>query len=106
MAGAGSLVFQWGSTIKSLAQVGTYPDITLDVARNQNFNHQPTTFSPLQAPLDTDVGASSALSATLFSQSLSNKKGPLAACGDTTQCCGQGEGGCDSAANRWVDFTF
>ena len=32
--GAGCLVSQWGSTIKcALSQVGTHPDMTLDVAR-------------------------------------------------------------------------
>lgn len=52
-----------------------------------------------QVPLDTSVSASSALSAVEFSRSISrrNRDDPSA---DNSQCCGEGDGSCQSTANR------
>ncbi|XP_013408735.1 cytoplasmic tRNA 2-thiolation protein 2-A [Lingula anatina] len=54
-----------------------------------------------QAPLDTNVPASSALNATLFSQSLSQKSststiGGASNCDKTDSCCGEGDGSCQT----------
>ncbi|XP_033754101.1 cytoplasmic tRNA 2-thiolation protein 2-A-like [Pecten maximus] len=47
------------------------------------------------APLDTDVGACSALSAVEFSSLISRtRKGKVTTCGDSTTCCGEGDGSC------------
>ena len=76
-----------------------------------------------QAHIDTDVDEASALSATMFSQSLSNKSKttPLEGINATggqqecpsqghrsvgqvdqaSQCCGQGEGSCKSTPRTW-----
>lgn len=48
-----------------------------------------------EAPLDTDVGDSSALSAVEFSSLISRrKKGKVNECKNTTACCGEGDGSC------------
>ena len=76
-----------------------------------------------QAHIDTNVGEASALSATMFSQSLSNKNkttslegndatdgqqecpsqghGSLGQVDQESQCCGQGEGSCKSTPRTW-----
>ena len=75
-----------------------------------------------QAHIDTNVGEASALSATMFSQSLSNKNKTSLEGNDATggqkeclsqghrsivqvdqasQCCGQGEGNCKSTSRTW-----
>ena len=53
-----------------------------------------------KVPLDTSVSASSALSAVEFSRSISrrNRDDPSA---DNSQCCGEGDGSCQSTANRF-----
>ena len=80
-------------------------------------------FTHLQAPLDTKVGEASALNATIFSQSLSNKNktnsletnaaGQKASSGqgqddgsadqplEESECCGQGDGSCKSTTKSW-----
>ena len=58
----------------------------------------------LQVPLDTKVGASSALSAVEFSRTIS--RGPREGLeGDNAQCCGEGDGSCQTISDRFV-FSF
>lgn len=56
-----------------------------------------------KVPLDTSVSASSALSAVEFSRSISrkNRDQPSA---DNSLCCGEGDGSCQSTANRFELF--
>ncbi|ELT99947.1 hypothetical protein CAPTEDRAFT_223722 [Capitella teleta] len=51
-----------------------------------------------QAPLDTDVGPSSALAATQFSEVVSRGNRQSSRCSsEATECCGQGDGSCQSS---------
>ena len=58
----------------------------------------------LQVPLDTKVGASSALSAVEFSRTISRRPREDIE-GDNVQCCGEGDGSCQTVSNRFV-FSF
>jgi len=53
--------------------------------------------------LDTDVGSSSALAALEFSRQISHVKstpgGKGDNCGERAQCCGEGDGSCQTSVN-------
>ena len=57
----------------------------------------------LKVPLDTSVGASSALSAVEFSQSISRRRREQLGA-DNSQCCGEGDGSCQTTATRFVQY--
>ena len=58
-----------------------------------------------QVPLDTKVGASSALSAVEFSRTISRRPREDLEAGDNAQCCGEGDGSCQTVSNRF-EFSF
>lgn len=81
------------STVSNIMRTGE----KLDSSKEKAIEKQCTL---CQGPLDTDVGASSALSAVEFSQQIS--RGKLVVdkgdnCSQTTECCGEGDGSCQSS---------
>jgi hypothetical protein len=66
-------------------------------------------FISVQAPLDIRVSESSALYATKFSATLSRRADMVQdsggdGCGSNPECCGKGDGSCNSAADiQWVE---
>lgn len=81
---------EYPSTISNIMRTGE--KLTSDNNSKSDNSH----CSLCQAPLDTNVGLSSALSAVQFSQKISTKPKSSGACHNDTECCGEGDGSCHS----------